>query len=70
MPVSTSATSRSSKFAVKTEIVELTKARPLATTSSLTLGELEAMRAGCPDVPASRHGLEVICGGSCETGAQ
>lgn len=37
---------------------------------SLSLTELEAIRTGGRAVPASKHGLETICGASCETGAQ
>ena len=36
----------------------------------LTLQALEAMRTDRRVVPASKHGLETICGASCETGAQ
>lgn len=35
----------------------------------ISMEELEAMRAERPAVPASKNGLEVICGGSCEIGA-
>jgi hypothetical protein len=37
--------------------------------AELSIAELEAMRANRPAVPASKHGLEVICGASCEIGA-
>jgi hypothetical protein len=36
----------------------------------LTLQALESFRVARQVVPASKHGLEVLCGGSCETGAQ
>jgi hypothetical protein len=35
----------------------------------ISMTDLEAMRAERPAVPASKNGLEVICGGSCEIGA-
>jgi hypothetical protein len=37
--------------------------------ADISMAELEAMRASRPAVPASKNGLEVICGGSCEIGA-
>jgi hypothetical protein len=39
-------------------------------TECLTLQALESFRVARRVVPASKHGLEVLCGGSCETGAQ
>lgn len=41
-----------------------------ARVKTITLGDLEAARIGRQGVPASKFGLEVICGASCETGAQ
>jgi hypothetical protein len=55
-------------FALKTVNVQLVPAGA-AGTATVSLGELEAMRDGAP-VTASKHGLETICGASCETGAQ
>lgn len=43
---------------------------PKSIAASLTIGELEAFRATRHAVSASKHGLEVLCGASCETGAQ
>jgi len=70
MQSSTSAAIQSSNFALKTEVVELIASRPRSAVSEVTLGALEAMRVESALVPASKHGLETICGGSCETGAQ
>lgn len=71
MHISTSAAVQSSNFALKTEVVELIAARPRTSVSpSITIGDLEALRVDSALVPASKHGLETICGGSCETGAQ
>jgi hypothetical protein len=43
---------------------------PSAAAGSMTIGALESFRVSRLAVPASKHGLEVLCGGSCETGAQ
>lgn len=45
-------------------------ASPKSTTVHLPLGELESFRVSRQPLSASKHGLEVLCGGSCETGAQ
>jgi hypothetical protein len=37
--------------------------------AEISMADLEAMRVERPAVPASKNGLEVICGGSCEIGA-
>lgn len=63
------APSVSSNFALKEQEVELipTASRHAA---SMSIDELEAMRVDTRVVSASKHGLEVITGASCETGAQ
>lgn len=38
--------------------------------SSVSLADLERGRVAAGKLSASKHGLEVICGASCETGAQ
>ncbi|MEU3824017.1 hypothetical protein GT045_22400 [Streptomyces sp. SID486] len=60
---------QSSNFNLKNEVVELI---PSGVAGSAVMGvrELEAFRAAGSFVPASKHGLEVITGASCETGAQ
>ena len=60
---------QSSNFDLKKELVELVPRRR-SEHSSMTIEDLEAMRTDRPSIPASKHGLEVICGASCETGAQ
>lgn len=40
------------------------------TLSSISLSDLEEIRTNRIAVPASKHGLEAICGASCDTGAQ
>jgi hypothetical protein len=37
--------------------------------ADISMEELEALRVNRPSVPASKNGLEVICGASCEIGA-
>ena len=61
------ATKQNSNFALKAHYVDL-----LTPAAQVTkrVRELEALRATAKPVPASKHGLEVICGASCETGAQ
>ena len=55
-------------FNLKNVEVELIP-EPVAQHANLSVAELEAMRVARPAVPASKNGLEVICGGSCEIGA-
>ena len=42
---------------------------PRAERAEISLEDLEALRVSRPAVPASKNGLEVICGASCEIGA-
>jgi hypothetical protein len=58
-----------SNFDLKNVEVDLL-AVPSAAAGSMTIGALESFRVSRLAVPASKHGLEVLCGGSCETGAQ
>lgn len=69
MQPKTSAQVSSDLFGLKNVPVELVPVAPRAERASLTIAELEAMRTKRPAVPASKHGLEVICGASCEIGA-
>jgi hypothetical protein len=55
-------------FNLKNEAVELIP-EPRTERADLSIEQLEAMRVSRPAVPASKNGLEVICGGSCEIGA-
>ena len=59
-----------SNFDLKNTETMLITAQGAAQTVSMSLRDLEAFRVVRHPVPASKHGLEVICGGSCETGAQ
>lgn len=59
-----------SNFNLKNVLVELVPANPAVRRADISLAQLEAMRTGSRPVPASKHGLENICGASCETGAQ
>jgi hypothetical protein len=66
--VAASAVSPSSGFALKHQSVDLFGRQ--SRRASMTLADLEGMRTHRSSIPASRHGLETICGASCETGAQ
>jgi hypothetical protein len=46
----------------------ITKVQPKQ--PAMSIEALEAMRTQRPAIPASKYGLEVICGASCETSAQ
>ncbi|ESX79999.1 hypothetical protein [Mesorhizobium sp. LSHC414A00] len=59
-----------SLFSLKTEAVQLTPVSRRAAYVTISLAELEATRTHAAKIPASKHGLEAICGASCETGAQ
>lgn len=60
---------QSSNFNLKHEVVELIPTA-IARTATISVQELEAQRVNGAFIPASKHGLEVVCGASCETGAQ
>ncbi|MEV8511987.1 hypothetical protein [Dactylosporangium sp. NPDC051484] len=61
---------QSSNFGLKEQAVELIRAAGPSRMASLGVAELESFRSGASFVPASKNGLEVICGASCEVGAQ
>lgn len=63
-------TVQSTNFGLKNEQVELIPSTGTAMRVSLSVRDLEALRTSGAFVPASKHGLETICGASCETGAQ
>ncbi|ERK12046.1 hypothetical protein [Serratia fonticola] len=60
----------SSNFNLKNEIINLISNSADVKYADLSVSELESMRAERAFIPASRHGIETICGASCETGAQ
>lgn len=60
----------SNNFNLKNENVNLNKAFSYVQFADFSVTELEAMRVKKDFVPASKHGIETICGASCETGAQ
>ena len=63
------AASQSSNFHLKNEVVDLVgdrRSEPMA----MTVEDLETLRTERSAIPASKHGLETICGASCDTGAQ
>jgi hypothetical protein len=55
--------------ALKNEEVELISENRSSARADISLEQLEKIRTGGPSVPASKHGLEAICGGSCDTAA-
>lgn len=65
-----SVATQSNNFNLKTEAVELVGHRDTPERVFLSIEDLEKMRVEGAAIPASKHGLEVICGASCETGAQ
>lgn len=65
-----SAVAQSSNFNLKNEFVELVRTNHTSERTFIAIKDLEAMRTKRQDIPASKHGLETICGASCETGAQ
>jgi hypothetical protein len=69
MTVQLTNTDLSSAFTLKDAEVQLVPA-PRPRQLPFTLSELEQLRVGSEPVSASKHGLETICGVSCETGAQ
>ncbi|MFJ9556053.1 hypothetical protein ACIRPH_19720 [Nocardiopsis sp. NPDC101807] len=64
------ATTPSGNFNLKNEVVELIPTGAASRHAALDLASLEAIRTSQATVPASKYGLEAICGASCETGAQ
>lgn len=59
-----------SNFDLKNTTVDLVWTKPTAKRAHLSIDELEAKRTAGRGIPASKHGLELICGASCDTGAQ
>ncbi|MEV0642225.1 hypothetical protein AB0I77_46395 [Streptomyces sp. NPDC050619] len=70
MPQAVSTAVQSSNFNLKNELVELIPSGDVAEHATLSVRALEEFRTAGAFVPASKHGLEVITGASCETGAQ
>jgi len=56
-------------FNLKNTPVELVPVGLSNARADLTVRELESMRTDRRGIPASKHGLETLCGASCETGA-
>jgi hypothetical protein len=61
---------QSSNFELKSKSVDLVGRVRMTERASLTVSDLETLRTTRAAIPASKHGLETICGASCETGAQ
>jgi len=60
----------SNNFNLKNEPVNLITHSANLQYENLSVSQLESMRATRAFIPASKHGIETICGASCETGAQ
>jgi hypothetical protein len=58
---------QSNNFDLKAQYADLA---PASARAALSLKDLEARRVSGSTLTASKYGLEVICGASCETGAQ
>jgi hypothetical protein len=69
MKIDAVAAPKGSGFDLKNVAVELIPQSIHSKRAALSLEELEAVRTDRPMVPASKHGLETICGASCEIGA-
>ena len=65
----TSAEVQADLFNLKNVSVELVPVARRSARAFLTVGDLEVTRTQRPAVAASKHGLETICGASCEIGA-
>ncbi len=61
---------QSNNFNLKHVPVELVRTSRRSEHTFMSIEALEALRTGRSAVPASKHGLETICGASCETAAQ
>jgi hypothetical protein len=57
-------------FQLKSDFIELISRKRDFRPVFIDIAELEESRTKRFAVPASRHGLEIICGASCEIGAQ
>jgi hypothetical protein len=55
--------------ALKNEEVDLIVENRLSPIKDIPLEQLESIRTKGSPVPASKHGLEAICGSSCDTAA-
>ncbi len=58
-----------SNFQLKQQPVQLIREQHNSPPVSIALRDLEAMRTGRDVLTASKHGLEAICGASCDTAA-
>ncbi|MEA2897887.1 MAG: hypothetical protein QOJ84_3502 [Bradyrhizobium sp.] len=69
MQIKATAQAQRDLFNLKNVSVELVSTGVRPQYAFLTIGDLEAIRVGRRAIPASKHGLESICGASCEIGA-
>ena len=57
-------------FDLKHALVDLIPTTRPTPAGFLSIADLERMRVGTRATSASKHGLETICGATCEVGAQ
>jgi hypothetical protein len=69
MQVKTVTEFQADRFNLKNVTVEFVPEAPRLEHAFLSLQELESLRTQRPMISASKNGLEVICGASCETAA-
>jgi hypothetical protein len=70
MPAIAPSATQSGGFGLKHRQVALIPQERHAPRTFVPVEELEANRVERAAIPASKHGLEAICGASCDTGAQ
>jgi membrane glycosyltransferase len=70
MPVVAPSSTQSGGFGLKHREVALIPQERNAPRTFVSVEQLEATRVERVAIPASKHGLEAICGASCDTGAQ
>jgi hypothetical protein len=70
MPTAAPSATQSGGFGLKHRQVALIPHERHGARTFVSVEELEQIRVESPVIPASKHGLEVICGASCDTGAQ
>jgi hypothetical protein len=63
------ASAQNSAFGLKNEARELLPSARSSEQLIMGVRELEQFRTGTSTIPASKNGLETICGASCDTGA-
>ena len=63
-------TQSKNSYNLKNEFAELIRTKRGAVHARISIPELEAIRTKQGPLSASKHNLEIICGASCDIGAQ